>query len=43
MHTIHFRHKLIYRARHKFMSLPLEIWSIPLTVGGVVAITYGLA
>jgi hypothetical protein len=41
--SIHFRHKLIYRARHKFMSLPLEIWAVPLIVGGFIAIVYGLA
>ena len=41
--SIHFRHKLIYRARHKFMSLPLEIWSVPLVIGGGVTILHGLA
>jgi hypothetical protein len=41
--SIHFRHKLIYRARHKFMSLPLEIWSIPLMIGGIATMLYGLA
>jgi hypothetical protein len=40
--SIHFRHKLFYRARHRFMSLPLEIWAIPLAIGGVVTILYGL-
>ena len=41
--SIQFRHKLIYRARHRFMSLPLEIWSVPLAIGGVATILYGVA
>ena len=40
--SIHLRHKLIYRARHKFMSLPLELWAAPLSVGGIIAIAYCL-
>lgn len=40
--SVHLRHKLIYRARHRFMSLPLEIWSVPLMLMGVGAILYGL-
>ncbi len=38
-----FRDTLIYRARNKFMSLPLETWSIPLVVGGVGTIAFGFA
>ena len=37
-----FRDTLIYRARNKFMSLPFETWSIPLVIGGLVTIGYGL-
>ena len=37
-----FRDTLIYRARNKFMSLPFEIWSIPLVAGGFIAIGYSL-
>jgi hypothetical protein len=40
--SVRFRHKLIYRARHKFMSLPLELWSVPLMLGGIAAVIYGL-
>jgi hypothetical protein len=40
--SIRFRDTLIYRARNKFMSLPFEIWSLPLAVGGLVAIAYSL-
>jgi hypothetical protein len=40
--SIQFRHKLIYRARHKFMSLPLEIWAAPLALCGLIAIAHGL-
>lgn len=36
------RDRLLYPARNKFMSLPLETWSIPLAVGGACAIGYGL-
>jgi hypothetical protein len=36
------RDRLFYPARNRFMSLPLETWSIPLAVGGVAAIGYGL-
>jgi hypothetical protein len=34
--------RLIYPARNKFMSLPFETWSIPLAIGGLCAIGYGL-
>lgn len=37
-----FRDTLIYRARNKFMSLPFEFWSIPLVIGGVGLIGYGM-
>lgn len=36
------RSRLFYRARHKFMSLPFEIWSFPLVVGGLVLIVFGV-
>jgi hypothetical protein len=37
------RERLIYRARHKFMSVPMETFSIPMAVAGVaVLIVAGL-
>lgn len=34
--------RLLYRARNRFMSLPMETWSIPLAIGGVVFIAMAL-
>jgi hypothetical protein len=39
--SIHFRHKLFYKARHRFMSMPLELWAIPLVIGGIAVMAYG--
>ena len=41
--SIRLRDTLVYRARHKFMSLPIETWSIPLVVGGIGILIYGAA
>lgn len=32
------RHRLLYPARNKFMSLPFEVWAIPMVLGGLVAV-----
>ncbi len=37
------RDRLIYRARHKFMSLPFEVWSIPLVLTGLIVTIGGFA
>ncbi|WP_425229335.1 hypothetical protein [Sphingomonas sp.] len=37
------RHRLFYRARNKFMSLPLEVWSIPMALCGIVALESGVS
>ena len=36
------RHRLIYRARNKFMSLPFEVWAIPMVLGGLAAVASAL-
>ena len=36
--TREIRQRLLYRARHKFMSLPMETFSILLAVGGAIII-----
>lgn len=36
--SVRLRDRLFYRARHKFMSLPMETFSVLLVVGGVVAL-----
>jgi uncharacterized membrane protein len=41
--SLRFRDTLIYRARHKFLSLPFEFWSIPMSIGGVMMIGYSIA
>jgi len=37
------RERLTYRPRNRFLSLPMEIWSIPMIIGGVIAIIYGIS
>ena len=41
--SIRFRDALVYRARHTFMSLPIETWSIPLVAGGIGILIHGAA
>lgn len=34
--------KLFYRARHRFLGVPMELWSVPLVLGGIAVISYAL-
>ncbi len=36
------RYRLFYRARNKFLSLPMEVWSIPALVLGIALFVLGL-